>query len=445
MDMQDIRYLAEGLNGIVAEATDLFEARIRELVEQGAPWELVREEARRMFISLVDGYRVQAEASGEEWYRYLRELAVGESTPLPSVEVPLVERRKLSSAVWWASQWLEEPNVDVERALAVLSERLDQFIKHAGREKVTQLAVADPAAKRFGRVPVGSTCTWCEMLASRGFVYTSPKSAGMFMRFHYKCDCQVVPGFEGKNPVEGYDPGVYKARYDAAVEALRAESKPGTRFVDRDVAWRMGVMFPEVYGRKSAALAWEGETIPLGDGVAARVAAKHTKQDAQALQRWAEGKQPDGIPYYVRLQKAILGEIPWTRELKKLRRELDSAIDRSVVLESFTVSRWAPLETFGVGKIEEIYSLRGSFIEHRPYIAAADKPSGVKTSSGRVQMHVYVPAGSGLAPVWTHTEKYRGQREILLLRGGMLDIIDVMSMPDGSPLVFAYYQEVPHE
>ncbi len=77
MDMQDIRYLAEGLNGIVAEATDLFEARIRELVEQGAPWELVREEARRMFISLVDGYRVQAEASGEEWYRYLRELAVG--------------------------------------------------------------------------------------------------------------------------------------------------------------------------------------------------------------------------------------------------------------------------------------------------------------------------------------------------------------------------------
>lgn len=170
MDMQDIRYLAEGLNGIVAEATDLFEARIRELVEQGAPWELVREEARRMFISLVDGYRVQAEASGEEWYRYLRELAVGEAAGLPSVEVPLVERRKLSSAVWWASQWLEEPNVDVERALAVLSERLDQFIKHAGREKVTQLAVADPVAKRFGRVPVGSTCTWCEMLASRGFV-----------------------------------------------------------------------------------------------------------------------------------------------------------------------------------------------------------------------------------------------------------------------------------
>lgn len=445
MDMQDIRYLAEGLNGIVAEATDLFEARIRELVEQGAPWEMVREEARRMFISLVDGYRVQAEVSGEEWYRYLRELAVGESTPLPSVEVPLVEHRKLSSAVWWASQWLEEPNVDVERALAVLSERLDQFIKHAGREKVTQLAVADPVAKRFGRVPVGSTCTWCEMLASRGFVYTSPKSAGLFMRFHYKCDCQVVPGFEGKNPVEGYDPGVYKARYDAALAALRAESKPGTRFVDRDVALRMGVMFPEVYGRKSATQVWEGETIPLGADAAERVAAKHTKQDAQALQRWAEGKQPDGTPYYVRLQKAILGEIPWTRELKKLRRELDSAIDRSVALESFTVSRWAPLETFGVGKIEEIYSLRGSFIEHRPYIAAADKPSGVKTSSGRVQMHVYVPAGSGLAPVWTHTEKYRGQREILLLRGGMLDIIDVERMPDGSPLVFAYYQEAPHE
>ncbi len=188
---------------------------------------------------------------------------MGEAAGLPSVEVPLVERRKLSSAVWWASQWLEEPNVDVERALAVLSERLDQFIKHAGREKITQLAVADPAAKRFGRVPVGSTCTWCEMLASRGFVYTSPKSAGLFMRFHYKCDCQVVPGFEGKNPVEGYDPGVYKARYDAALAALRAESKPGTRFVDRHMAVKMGEMFPEVYRRKPADQVWAGETIPL--------------------------------------------------------------------------------------------------------------------------------------------------------------------------------------
>ena len=182
MDMQDIRYLAEGLNGIVAEATDLFEARIRELVEQGAPWELVREEARRMFISLVDGYRVQAEASGRNGTGICGSSLWGRPLGCLLLRCRWWSTGKLSSAVWWASQWLEEPNVDVERALAVLSERLDQFIKHAGREKVTQLAVADPVAKRFGRVPVGSTCTWCEMLASRGFVYTSPKSAGLFMR-----------------------------------------------------------------------------------------------------------------------------------------------------------------------------------------------------------------------------------------------------------------------
>ena len=73
----------------------------------------------------------------------------------------------------------------------------------------------------------------------------------------------MVPGFEGKNPVEGYDPGVYKARYDAAVAALRADSKPGTRFVDRDVSRQMGLMFPEVYHRKPAAQVWAGEDIPL--------------------------------------------------------------------------------------------------------------------------------------------------------------------------------------
>ena len=145
----------------------------------------------------------------------------------------------------------------------------------------------------------------------------------------------------------------------------------------------------------------------------------------------------------MRLQKAILGEIPWTPELKKFRRELDSAIDRSVALEPFTVSRWAPLETFGVGKVQELYSLRGSSIEHRPYIATADKPSGVKTGSGRVQMRVYVPAGSGLAPVWGTHREISGQREVLLLRGGMLDIVNVRSMPDGSPLVLPIIRRLP--
>lgn len=63
---------------------------------------------------------------------------------------------------------------------------------------------------RFARVPTGfETCTFCLMLASRGAVYYSRKTAGEWRHFHRNCDCKVVPGFE-KDPlavlVEGHNP-----------------------------------------------------------------------------------------------------------------------------------------------------------------------------------------------------------------------------------------------
>ena len=69
----------------------------------------------------------------------------------------------------------------------------------------------------FARVPTGfETCTFCLMLASRGAVYHSRKSAGEFRHFHRNCDCKVVPSFE-TDPmatlVEGRDPWVAYRTY----------------------------------------------------------------------------------------------------------------------------------------------------------------------------------------------------------------------------------------
>ena len=56
---------------------------------------------------------------------------------------------------------------------------------------------------RFARVPTGAeTCTYCLMLASRGAVYHSRKTAGEFRHFHRRCDCKVVPGFEDDKDAE---------------------------------------------------------------------------------------------------------------------------------------------------------------------------------------------------------------------------------------------------
>ena len=59
---------------------------------------------------------------------------------------------------------------------------------------------------RYARVPTGAeTCTFCRMLASRGFVYKSDKTAGKFSHFHRGCDCRVVASTDADG-LEGYDP-----------------------------------------------------------------------------------------------------------------------------------------------------------------------------------------------------------------------------------------------
>lgn len=56
---------------------------------------------------------------------------------------------------------------------------------------------------RFARVPTGlETCTFCIMLASRGAVYHTRKTAGELKHFHRNCDCKVVPSFEGDPDAE---------------------------------------------------------------------------------------------------------------------------------------------------------------------------------------------------------------------------------------------------
>lgn len=48
---------------------------------------------------------------------------------------------------------------------------------------------------RFARVPMGEhTCQFCLMLASRGFVYHSAKTADEFAHYHSDCRCKVVAG-----------------------------------------------------------------------------------------------------------------------------------------------------------------------------------------------------------------------------------------------------------
>lgn len=82
--------------------------------------------------------------------------------------------------------------------------------------KIAQRIGMEGRGIRYARVPVGPTCGFCIMLASRGFDYASKKSAGdigaRYNTFHNGCNCRVVAGYDGLE-VEGYDPDGLYDRY----------------------------------------------------------------------------------------------------------------------------------------------------------------------------------------------------------------------------------------
>ena len=77
----------------------------------------------------------------------------------------------------------------------------------------------------FARVPSGvNTCTWCAMLAGRGYVYWTEETAGEFSKWHDNCRCTVVATTK-KGGIEGYDPSSW-IYLSEVYEALDASGLP---------------------------------------------------------------------------------------------------------------------------------------------------------------------------------------------------------------------------
>ena len=104
-------------------------------------------------------------------------------------------------------------NVDTAQQLVA------DMIHSAARLTTQRNMRLDPTSPRWARVPRGETCEFCLMLASRGFAYTSEKTAGREMQYHSDCDCRIVPSW-GKQTLKGYDPeGLYE-RYKACADTV---------------------------------------------------------------------------------------------------------------------------------------------------------------------------------------------------------------------------------
>ena len=175
-----------------------------------------REAAKLIMEGFVQGYDDVAAEFAAQWYDHRAEQggarleqAVTMTTYGPdSVDaVARYQARKLAKGddAAFAKACGEFARDDAFRSLN------ETIIANVGRDK--------DKGVRFARVPTGfETCTFCLMLASRGAVYHTRKSAGEFKHFHRRCDCKVVPSFEDDADaelVEGVRPKELRERYRA--------------------------------------------------------------------------------------------------------------------------------------------------------------------------------------------------------------------------------------
>lgn len=199
--------------------------------------ERVRDALLEVVPQLVREYGDVAATAAAEWYSDLR-LAAG----VPGKHLAVLSKgakseavegtvRRIAGALWGS---------DPSRVGSLLGGAMQRYVTYSSRDTIRRNAAKDTAKARYARVPTGAkTCAFCEMAASRGFVYASERAADD--AYHDDCDCQVAVEWKtSKADIDGYDPAAMRSRYDAA----RAQAASGD---PKDILAAMRRMNPDQY------------------------------------------------------------------------------------------------------------------------------------------------------------------------------------------------------
>lgn len=245
----DVEHMASTIATVSDQAKQQVGALMSRLA--GQPATVVRNALLDAFPPLLAGFENVGVAVGLEFYDSMRArthdlpayTATAVANPTPVADAVGIARA--------AARHLFNPDlapeVAGERTRRELSDALGTRTKNAMRQTIKNNAVRDPANVTYARVPRGAkTCAFCTMLASRGFVYATAKTAGAEDKYHHDCDCMIVPSWKGlKVNVKGYSDADHYANYHAARSSLEAE---GVKYPKaNEITARMREMFPGEY------------------------------------------------------------------------------------------------------------------------------------------------------------------------------------------------------
>lgn len=216
---------------------------------------------REALAAVVNHYGKASAGVAQDYYRRAR-LDAGAPGKPPAVVLPGVPDGFIDQLV---SEVLAEAEADMARATAFLDSGAQHLVMEQGRRQLLDEVHLDREARGWTRVVHEGACSFCLMLALRGPVYRSRKSAG-FSAHHKKpngsggdCRCSVEPVFGHWEP---------SARVREA-QALWRDATKGRTGHDARVAFRQAVEGREVTGapaKSSGTRNKRGETFQTPQG-----------------------------------------------------------------------------------------------------------------------------------------------------------------------------------
>lgn len=218
-------------------------------------------------------------------------------------------KEQIEKTVRWARS--------TQRPVESMKSATDRLVKQAYRDTIQNSALESGAG--WARVPSGPvTCAFCLILASRGGVYSSKKSAefdNAGHKYHALCDCVPVMVRSSKDYPAGYDPETLYGMYsDARGDMKVADLNEITANIRR--------MFPD---EVSDGVAQKEDT---GSGVQNRGAGKNVTSRAPGKKQAQKSGMDD--PDWIRSQLVLMKDMPDTAWKSDQTSRLESRLKELV-------------------------------------------------------------------------------------------------------------------
>lgn len=224
----DIWAYAEQVKAVSGAAREAFDKAVKDI--DFDDWATAAEQLRQVIIEIVDYYGLASSELGAQWYEYCRALGIGGEFAA-TVEAP--ESAIVKAAANAEIDKLFAGKVDEGKLLKLLGDVVTDQVSRQSRDTVVRNLGEEPEhGDKVGycRVPVGDTCAFCIMLASRGFVYSTKRGALKTKtgdKYHPNCNCVAVP-FHKAETIPGYSDELrkYEQMYFDADNVRRSGDMP---------------------------------------------------------------------------------------------------------------------------------------------------------------------------------------------------------------------------